>query len=146
MELQSIKLVSSQEMTEWENSLDGTAEYKTCLLLGNDSVGGSFRWNCRVYSGKAYLPAVLRIHPNYSIPDPRSRIQGQQDSGSRIRIRIKNVSIFNLIQKIVSKLSEICSGCSSRISDPDLDFLPIPDTGVRKAPDPARGVGAGVCI
>jgi hypothetical protein len=30
-------------------------------------------------------------------------------------------------------------GCSSRILDPDPDFLPIPDTGVKKAPDPGSG-------
>jgi hypothetical protein len=27
-------------------------------------------------------------------------------------------------------------GCSSRIPDPDADFLPIPDPGVKKTPDP----------
>ncbi len=44
----------------------------------------------------------------------------------------KNVSI--LTQRIVSKLSEIWyrTGCSSRITD----FLPIPDPGVKKTPDP----------
>ncbi len=30
-------------------------------------------------------------------------------------------------------------GCSSRIPDPDLDFLPIPDPEVKKAPDPGSG-------
>jgi hypothetical protein len=31
------------------------------------------------------------------------------------------------------------SGCSSRIPDPDADFLSIPDPGVKKAPDPGYG-------
>ncbi len=32
-------------------------------------------------------------------------------------------------------------GCSSRIPDPDADFLPsrIPDPGVKKAPNPGSG-------
>jgi hypothetical protein len=30
-------------------------------------------------------------------------------------------------------------GCSSRIPDPDLVFLPIPDPGIKKAPDPGSG-------
>ncbi len=55
------------------------------------------------------------------IPDPGaepfpSLIQGQKDSGSRIRIRIKKKFVF-LTQKIFSKLSEIWSG----IFDPDPD-------------------------
>jgi hypothetical protein len=29
--------------------------------------------------------------------------------------------------------------CSSRIPDPDADFLPVPDPGVKKAPDPGCG-------
>jgi hypothetical protein len=40
-----------------------------------------------------------------SIPDPGSRIQGHKDSGSQIRMRIKEFKYFN--PKIVSKLSEI---------------------------------------
>jgi hypothetical protein len=63
-----------------------------------------------------------------------SRIQGQKDSGSRIRIRIKEFKYFKfLTQKIVS-VSEIRAGMF--IPDPGLDFLPIPDLGVKKAPDP----------
>jgi hypothetical protein len=71
------------------------------------------------------------------IPDPKffhhgSRIQGQKDSASRIRILIKEFKYF-LTQKFVSRLSEILSGMF--IPDSDLDFLPIPDPGVKKAPD-----------
>jgi hypothetical protein len=47
----------------------------------------------------------------------------------------KNLSI--LIQKNVSKLSEIWSGLF--IPDPDPDLLPIPDPGAKKAPDPGSG-------
>ncbi len=82
------------------------------------------------------------------IPDPNflfpvSRIQGQKDSGSRIRIR-ENLSIFNL--KIVSKVSEI----TNRDIHPGSGscFLPIPDPGSRgqkrhwipdRSPDPGSG-------
>ncbi len=51
------------------------------------------------------------------------------------RIRIKECKYFkiNFNQKIVSKVSEIWSW----LSIPP-DFLPIPDPGVKKAPDPIR--------
>jgi hypothetical protein len=65
--------------------------------------------------------------PNYSIPDPGSRVKKIPDPGSAS----KNLSIFN--PKIVSKLSEICFGIF--IPDPDLDIFPIPDPGFKKAPD-----------
>jgi hypothetical protein len=64
------------------------------------------------------------------IPDPYSFIP-DPGSGSKF----KNFSFF--IQKIVSELSEIRS--EVLIPNPDLDFLPIPDPGVKKAPD----LGAG---
>jgi hypothetical protein len=75
----------------------------------------------------------------FSVADPEclsririfpSRIPGQKDSGSRIRIHIKDLSIFN--PKIVSKLLAIWSKIF--IPDPDLEFLPIPEPGVKKAP------------
>ncbi len=74
----------------------------------------------------------MNLKTNYS---ENSRIQGQKDSWSRIRIRIsKNSSI--LTEKIVSKLSEICSGWF--IPDPDLIFTHPGSLiqGVKKAPDP----------
>ncbi len=48
----------------------------------------------------------------------------------------KNLSF--LAHKIVSQLSEYDPGCSYRfrIPDPGSDFLPIPDPGVTKAPNP----------
>ncbi len=92
--------------------------------------------------------AVLRIwnvYPGsefFSIPGPRSRIQGQNDSGSRIRI--PDPDPHQRIQKNVSKISEIWSGMF--IPDPYLRsgswfFYPsgILDTGVKKAPDPGSG-------
>jgi hypothetical protein len=83
------------------------------------------------------MQSVLRIRDVYLfIPDPTffpSRIQGQKDSGSRIRICIIEVKNF-FPKKIVSELSEICSGMF--IPDLDRDFLPIPDPWVKKASDP----------
>jgi hypothetical protein len=82
---------------------------------------------------------VLRFRDVYLGSDffhPGSRIQGQKDLGSRIRI--KELKFSN--PKIVSKLSKIWSGMF--IPDPDLDFLPIPDPGssgfgsARLAPGP----------
>ena len=67
------------------------------------------------------------------IPDPNffhpgSRVIKIPDPGSASSI---------LTKKFVSKLSELDPACS--FSDPDLDFLPIPDPGVNKAPDPGSG-------
>jgi hypothetical protein len=65
--------------------------------------------------------------PNFFIPDPNFSIP---DPGSKWSAS-KNLSIFN--PKIFYKLWEI-SGMF--IPDQDLDFLPSPDPGVKKAPDP----------
>ncbi len=65
-------------------------------------------------------------------------VQGQKDSESRIRIRIKEFRY--LTHKIVSKLSEIWSGFF--IPDPDPDFLPIPDPGSRGQ----KGTGSRIRI
>ncbi len=61
--------------------------------------------------------------PNFSITDPGSDIFPS-------RIRIKEFNYFN--PKIVSKIAEIWFG----LLLPDPDFLPIPDSGVKKALDP----------
>ncbi len=58
---------------------------------------------------------------------PDSRVKKNPGSASAS----KNL---NIVKPIVSKLSEIWSGMF--ISNPDLDFLLIPDPGVKKAPDP----------
>ncbi len=75
-----------------------------------------------------------------SIRKQNTRIQGQKDSGSRIRIKENKNRIFN--SKIISKLSELWSGML--IPDPGSGswfFYPsrIPDPGVKKAPDPGSG-------
>ncbi len=61
------------------------------------------------------------------------------------RIRIKEFKYFNPKKWFLSS-RKYDSGCSSRIPDPDPDFLPIPDPGslildpgVIKAPDPGSG-------
>ncbi len=76
------------------------------------------------------------------IPDPGSEFfhsgswnQGQKDSGSRIRIRLKEINYLSPKKLFLS--SRIYDpGCSYWIPDPDLDFWPIPDPGVIKTPDP----------
>ncbi len=69
---------------------------------------------------------------NSSVTDPGCSswipVQVKKIPGSRIRIRIKEFKYF------VFKLSEIWS--KKFIPDPDLDFLLIPDPGVKKVPDP----------
>jgi hypothetical protein len=88
-------------------------------------------WRCGVGSG------LQRCGSGIFIPDP-----GTESFSSRIRIH-PHQSI--LTQKIVSKLSEICSRVF--IPDLDLDFLPIPDPGVKnkKAPDPGSATLQGWC-
>jgi hypothetical protein len=61
--------------------------------------------------------------PTFSIPDPGSAS--------------KNYKYFTPKRFLSSRKYDL--GCSSRIPDPDPDFLPIPDPGVRKAPDPGSG-------
>jgi hypothetical protein len=81
--------------------------------------------------------------PNLIFSHPGSRIQGQKNLWSRIRI--KEFKYFN--PKIVSKLSKIWSGMI--IPDPDLDFIPIPDPGSRgskrhRIPDLNTGSGSSL--
>ncbi len=64
----------------------------------------------------------------YHIRSFLSRIQGQKDMGSRIRI--KEVKFFQL-KKLFLSSRKYDPGCSSRILDMDLDFLPLPDPGSR---------------
>jgi hypothetical protein len=85
--------------------------------------------------------AVLRIRDVYPgsdffpcrIPDPNCLHPGS-------RIRIKEFKYFNpkKPKKWFLSSRKYDPGCSSRIPDPDADFLPIsiPDPGVKKAPDP----------
>jgi hypothetical protein len=100
---------------------------------------------CQLGDANIAPNAVLRIRDVYHGPNffhPGSQIPGQNDTGSRIRIHIENLSIFN--PKIVSKLSEIWSGLF--IPDPDTDrdlnFLPIPDPRSRGQ----KGTGSRIRI
>jgi len=87
------------------------------------------------------MRAVLRIwdvHPGSwvkKIPDSGSWSWSWSASTSTSASASKNVS--TLTQKIVSSLSDIWTGMF--IPDPDLDFLPIPDPGVKKALDSGSG-------
>jgi hypothetical protein len=60
-----------------------------------------------------------------SIPDPNCFHPGS-------RIRIKEFKYFNPKKWFLS-CRKYDAGCSSQIPDPDPDFLPIPDPGVKKA-------------
>jgi hypothetical protein len=87
--------------------------------------------------------AVLRIQDVYririfSIPDPRSRIQGQNDSGSRIQIHIKES------EKLFLGSRKYDPGCLSRIRipDPDHNFFPNPDPRSRGQ----KGTGSRIRI
>jgi hypothetical protein len=87
---------------------------------------------------------VLRIRDVYpgsrirlfSIPDPNCLYPGS-------RIRIEEFKYFNP-KKMVSnsKLLKYDPGCSTRIPDPDADFLPIPDPGSRDQ----KGIGSRIRI
>ncbi len=93
------------------------------------------------------LVTVLRIrdvYPRYNFFHPGSPIQGCQNTGSRVRIRIKEMRYFQVsTPKTYTKFSNYDAGCSSRISDPGFGFfsnpasrIRIPFPGVKKAPDP----------
>jgi hypothetical protein len=78
------------------------------------------------------------------IPDPNCL-----HLGSRILIKEFNYLLTPKKAKkwfLSSKKYDL--GCSSRIPDPDADFLPsrIPDPGVKKAPNPGSGSATLFCI
>jgi hypothetical protein len=75
------------------------------------------------------------VYPGSEFFHPGSRIQSQKIPGPLSGPTSKNLSIF--IAKncfYILEIVEIRSGMF--IQDPDLDFLLIPDPGVKKAPDP----------
>jgi hypothetical protein len=74
---------------------------------------------CLLNPGSDFFPS--------RIPDPNCLHPGS-------RIRIKELKYFNPQKNLSSR--KYYPGCSSRIPDPDSDFLSIPDLGVKKAPDP----------
>jgi hypothetical protein len=73
------------------------------------------------------------------IPDPTFFHPGS-------RIRIKEFKYFNpkKTKKWFLSYRKYDPGCSSRIPDPD--FLPIPDPGVKKAPDLGSGTLAYITV
>ncbi len=72
--------------------------------------------------------------PNFSIPDPGTRVKKIPNPGSGSAP--KNVIFLKVLHpKTVSMLLEKLSG----MSIPDPDFLPVPGPGVKKAPDPGSG-------
>jgi hypothetical protein len=72
------------------------------------------------------------------IPDPNCLHPG---SGSRILIKEFIILTPKKQKKRFLSSKKYDPGCSSRIPDPDADFLPsqIPDPGVKKAPNPGSG-------
>jgi hypothetical protein len=114
---------------------------QVCRNLFLKIVVSSHLQNCSsfcTHDRKTFYPPcplpVLRIRDVY----PGSeflpyRIQGQKDSGSRIRIRIKEFRYFN--PKIVSEVAKILSGLFIPDPDPDFYLSQTPDPGVKKAPD-----------
>jgi hypothetical protein len=76
--------------------------------------------------------SVLRIRDVY--PGSRIRLISIPDPGSELspsRIRIKEFKYFNpqKNKKWFPSSRKYDMGCSSRIPDPDADFLTIPDPG-----------------
>jgi hypothetical protein len=69
------------------------------------------------------------------IPDPNCLHLGS-------RILIKEFKYFKKRKKRFLSSKKYDPGCSSRIPDPDADFLPsrIPDPGVKKAPNPGSRI------
>jgi len=79
------------------------------------------------------IPYLNFFHPGseiFYIPEPGSEFFTS-------RIRIKEFKYFNFNPKNCDLSSrKYDPGCSSRIPDPDPDFLLIPDPGVKKSTDP----------
>jgi hypothetical protein len=135
----------------------GVCTHLGCVPIANAGEFGGYYCPChgshydasgRIRKGPAPLnlevitTLVLRIRTLipariFSITDPGFRIEGQKDSGSRIRIRIKEFKY--LTQKIVSKLSKKLSGLF--ITDPGSGswFFTHPGSRGQKAPDPGSG-------
>jgi hypothetical protein len=78
--------------------------------------------------------------PTFFHPDSRVRTVSIPDPGSSS----KNLSILTpkKAKKWFLSSKKYDPGCSSRIPDPDADFLPsrIPDPGVKKAPSPGSRI------
>ncbi len=88
-------------------------------------------------------PACLSRIRLFSIPDPGSEL-----SPSRILIKEFKYCNPKNSKKWFLSSKKYDPGCSSRIPDPDADFLPsrIPDPGVKKVPDPGSGSATLVLV
>jgi hypothetical protein len=77
---------------------------------------------------------MFYVYPGSLIPDPTFFHPGS-------RIHIEEFKYFNPKKSFLSSRKHD-PGCSSRIRipDPDPDFLPIPDPGVKKATDPGSRI------
>jgi hypothetical protein len=90
--------------------------------------------------GYDFFPSRIRT---VSIPDPGSELSPSRipDPGSAS----KNLSILNpkKTKKLFLSSRKYDPGCSSRIPDPDADFLPIPDPGSMRQ---KKGTGSQIRI
>ncbi len=84
--------------------------------------------------GSTTLTGSYWYSPTFHVAVVRVGVQNivENDLNTKIAYALKDT-----VLKMVSKLSEIWSGLF--IPDPDPDFLPISDPGVKKAPDPGSG-------
>jgi hypothetical protein len=104
-----------------------------------------------ITSGVQYNCALIKVDCSVADPGCLSRMPDPTffHTGSRIRTvsipdpeaASKNLTILTPKKKKKWVLSsrKYDLGCSSRIPDPDADFLPIPDPGVKRAPDLGSG-------
>jgi hypothetical protein len=93
---------------------------------------------------------VLRIrdvYPGSEFFHSGSRVIKIPEPGSGYASKNIPISIYNP-EKLFRSSRKYDPGCSSRIRipNPDLDFLPIPVTGVKKAPDPDPGPGSATLL
>jgi hypothetical protein len=83
------------------------------------------------------------LDPTFFHPGSRIRTVSILDSGSRILIKeFLSILTPKKGKKWFLSSKKYDPGCSSRIPDPDADFLPsrIPDPGVKKAPNPGSRI------
>jgi hypothetical protein len=103
------------------------------LLMDLDPKGPKTCRSCGSRSGSPTHPTFL----GFSIPD-----LGSEFFPSRIPEPHQRISIFHYFnpKKWFLSSREYNPACSSRIPDPYPDFLPIPDPGVKKAPEPGSRI------
>jgi hypothetical protein len=127
MDCQASRMVLSS-INSWRNCYDPDPDFMLNPDQDHIPMGKKAVWRIRdVYPGSDFFPSRIRT---VSIQDPGSSS--------------KNLSILTPPPKKKWFLSskKYDPGCSSRIPDPDADFLPsrIPDPGVKKAPNPGSRI------